>query len=237
MCKCIDLVHNKSMKKFFLFLLIINIFLIDIAVGFILYDNYLKKQREDQGGGKSMINVEDSSIPLTLENGCDEACRQELVRKVEEMQSEIEIIGENVNSISEVGEVAVPVSSVVKTKSVSYLPIPGSGNVLNTNWTDISGTDFYMSKSDYPGLVSINFEANLKLLNGNGVAYLRIYDMTNAIGVSGSEISTSNQTSTFVSSSNINMWSGYNHYKVQARSLTADTTVFESGRLKIITEN
>lgn len=127
-------------------------------------------------------------------------------------------------------------TNISKTKNVSYVPIPGSGSILNTNWTNITGTDFFMSKNDYPGLIGVYFEANMKLLNGNGSASLRIYDATHGIAVSGSEISTSSQTSIFVSSGNINLWDGYNNYRVQAKSLTSDTTVFESGRLKIVSE-
>ena len=132
-----------------------------------------------------------------------------------------------------------PVRSVVaqKVKSTNYFPIPGSGNTSNTQWTDIVGTDFYMSTADYPGLVGVYFEANIKLLNGNGSAFVRLYDVTNSRGVDKSTLSTDSQTSVFVSDGPISLWSGYNQYRIQAKSLTADTTYFESGRLKIITEN
>ena len=94
-----------------------------------------------------------------------------------------------------------------------------------------------MSKGDYPGLTEVYFEANMKLVNGNGKGYLRLFDATHSVAVDGSTIETQSQTSVAVGSGKINLWDGYNHYQVQAKSLTADTTVFESGRLKIITKN
>lgn len=124
-----------------------------------------------------------------------------------------------------------------KVKNISYVPIPGNGSTTNTEWTTLAGTDFYIKKSDYPGLTGIYMEANVKLSNGNGTAYFRLFDITHSVGVQGSEISTSSQTSTFVGTGMIYPWEGYNHYVIQAKTLTADIAVFENGRLKIITEN
>lgn len=147
--------------------------------------------------------------------------------------------------ITEITPTSVPVITLVpfisaikqKTRSTSYVPIPGSGSTLNTQWTDLTGTDFYLSTADYPGLMSVYFEANIRLQNGNGKAYVRLYDVTNSRGVDKSELTTDSQISVFVSDGPISLWSGNNHYRIQAKSLTADTTHFESGRLKIITEN
>lgn len=128
-------------------------------------------------------------------------------------------------------------NTMKKTKSIQYIPIPGSGSTLENKWTDLSGTEFYISTDDYPNLVGAYFEANMKLLNGNGLAYLRLFDVTAGIEVWGSEISTSSQSFTSVSSGKLTIRSGTHLYRVQAKSLTADMTVFNSGRIKVILEN
>lgn len=124
-----------------------------------------------------------------------------------------------------------------KTKSIQYIPVSGSGSTLENKWTDLRGTEFYISTDDYPNLVGAYFEANMKLLNGNGTAYLRLFDMTAGVEVWGSEISTNSQDFTSVSSGKMTIRNGTHLYRVQAKSLTADTTVFNSGRIKIILEN
>lgn len=123
-----------------------------------------------------------------------------------------------------------------KIKSIVYVPIPGSGNIIG-DWTSVSGTDFYFDKADYQGLLEINFEGNLKLFNGNGVAYMRLYDVTHGIAVQGSDAQTVNQTSTPVNSGSINFWAGKNLYRVQLKSLTADSAVFDGGKLKVTVLN
>ncbi|OGM26104.1 hypothetical protein A2627_03625 [Candidatus Woesebacteria bacterium RIFCSPHIGHO2_01_FULL_39_28] len=124
-----------------------------------------------------------------------------------------------------------------KVRSVSYMAIPGSGSTLNNDWTSVSGSDFYFDISDYPGLKEVYFEVNIKLLNGNGAAFVRLYDATHGIAISESVLTTSSQTTSNLSSSLLNFWSGRNLIRIQVKSLTADTAVFESGRLRIVTEN
>ncbi|MDP4010121.1 MAG: hypothetical protein Q8P53_04050 [Candidatus Shapirobacteria bacterium] len=126
---------------------------------------------------------------------------------------------------------------VKKTRSIQYIPIPGSGSTLENKWVDLVGTEFYFSTSDYPNLTEAYFEANMRLVNGNGFAYLRLFDITAGIEVWGSEISTNSQNFTSVSSGKLTIRKGNHLYRVQAKSLTADTTVFNSGKIKIILEN
>ena len=124
-----------------------------------------------------------------------------------------------------------------KVRSTSYLPISVSGSTSSQDWAGLSGTEFYFDIANYPGLVSIYFEANIRLLNGNGTAYVRLFDTVHGIGVQGSQTQTTNQASTAVESGQVSFWSGKNLIRVQAKSLTADTAIFDGGRLRIITEN
>jgi hypothetical protein len=69
------------------------------------------------------------------------------------------------------------------------------------------------------------------------LAYLRLFDVTAGVEVWGSEISTGSQNFTSVSSTKMTIKNGTHLYRVQAKSLTADTTIFNSGRIKFILEN
>jgi hypothetical protein len=119
-------------------------------------------------------------------------------------------------------------------KITQYIPIPGNGTTLENNWVDLPGTEFYISTDDYPTLIGAYFEANMRLINGNGLAYVRLFDITSGIEVWGSEVSTSSQSFTSVSSGKITIRMGTHLYRIQAKSLTADTTIFNSGRIKMI---
>jgi hypothetical protein len=137
---------------------------------------------------------------------------------------------------------SVPTPQVISktktlSKSVSFVTVPGSGSSLSNSWANLPGTEFNFNPNDYPSLKEAYFEANMKLLNGNGQAFLRLFDVTAGIEVWGSEIQTNKQDSTFMTSAKLTLRSDNHLYRVQAKSLTADTAVFNSGRLKLITEN
>lgn len=124
-----------------------------------------------------------------------------------------------------------------KSLHVTYIPIPGNGSQLSYDWYTLTTTDFYFDTNDFPGLKAIYFEANIRLLNGNGTAFVRLFDTTHNFIIQNSQIQTNNQTSTAVVSKSLTFHSGQSLVKVQLKSLTADTAIFDSGRLKVVTEN
>jgi hypothetical protein len=115
--------------------------------------------------------------------------------------------------------------------------IPGSGTTMSNDWVNLAGTEFYFNPADYPGLVEVYFEANIRLYNGNGMAYVQLFNATSGVGVQGSDIQTNSQIDTVVTSGKVTFWAGKNLIRVQAKSLTADTAIFSSGRLRIVAEN
>lgn len=220
------------MKKILIGILVLNLLVIDLGAAYLIYRLVVMS-----GGNYQELSPPKLTEGLLDSNGCDFECQENIYIEIDNLKTRINI-SPTISVVKPTVPQIVPVSfTKTKVKNTSFVPIPGSGNILSTEWTDISGTDFYLSKADYQGLTGVYFEANFKLLNGNGNAYLRLFDKTHSIAPAGGEISTNMQSSTFVTSSQVYLWEGNNHYVVQAKSSTSDTTVFESGRLKIITEN
>ena len=220
------------MKKFLTGILVLNLLVIDLGAGYLVYRLVVMS-----GGNYEEISPPKLTEGLIEDNGCDFECQQLIYAEIDKIKTETTKMPDAVTA-TPTAAASLPVQSVKqKIKNTTFVPIPGSGNTLNTSWTEITGTDFYLSKADYPGLTGVYFEANFKLLNGNGTANLRLFDKTHSIAPAGGEISTSSQSSVFATSNQVYLWEGNNHYAIQARSSTSDTTVFESGRLKVITEN
>jgi len=124
-----------------------------------------------------------------------------------------------------------------KTTNTAIVPIPGSGSTGENKWSDLSGTEFNLDTVDYPNIKEAYLEVNMRLFNGNGTAYVRLFDVTAGIEVWGSEVKTSNQTFTAVTSDKLILRPGNHLYRIQAKSLTADTAVYNSGRIRMVTEN
>lgn len=226
---------HKLMTKFLRILLILDLVIVNLGVGYLIFkiqDSGFNSQITNK---KNEVNVNPVLFPPTevKTDVCGPDCRK--------------YIDDKVGSIA-AGMVITPVPTVkpvvitkivpkIKTRTVSYVTIPGSGSSSRNDWQDIPGTDVYFDTADYAGLVEVYLEASVKLFNGNGMAYVRLFDVTHGIGVQGSEISTNNQADIPLTSGQVTFWSGKNLIRVQAKSLTADTAIFSYGRLKVITEN
>jgi hypothetical protein len=203
-------------------ILIILIVLIILNLGYLNYK--LFKPPEVQ----STSNVSPETITEYIDQ-CGSECKNYIDEKI----AVIKITS------APTAKAAITVAAPVRAKvqSTQFFPISVSGSVTNTEWTDISGSDFYFNTADYSGLKQIQFEATIRLFNGNGKVYVRLFDATHGIAVQGSQSEATGQSATVVTASPAVFWSGNNLIRVQLKSLTADTAIFDSGRLKIITEN
>lgn len=204
-------------RKLILGVLVLDLIALNVLVVFLLFKKSELKE------------VEEISTPIeTAETNCSSDCKSYIDERISLLPTP--------TPSAKMTTIAKPFPKV-KTRSTSYFQVPGSGSTLLQDWTDITGSDFYFDPVEHPGLVDVRFEVNIKLTNGNGQAAVRLYDVTHTMGVVNSEVFTVSQTSVLVTSGAINFWSGRNQYRVQIKSLTADTAVFESGRLKIVSEN
>lgn len=217
---------------------VVNLVVINVAVGLMIREMFFVKP-EAADLDKETVQAEDT---------CGEVCMAQIERQValagakllhtedDERQPDGIVSNEPTSTPMLTRSVGTTVTNK-KIRTVAYVTIPGSGSSKSLTWENIVGTEFYFDKSDYPGLTEIYFETNMNLLNGNGKAFVRLYDSGHNIGVDGSEVSSVGQPAGIYTSGRLNFWAGKNLIRVQAKSLTADTTVYNYGRLKIVTEN
>lgn len=211
------------MKKALWGILVLDLAAVNLILGYVLYTG--------RSAGPAVETVT-RDTEATVTDGCREECRAYVDQKLANLTFPT--------------TAPIPTQVIIRTggttvrekvRTVQYVTVPGSGSTRANDWENLAATEFYLDTRDYPGLVEIYFEANMKLFNGNGAAYARLFDATHKIGVQGSEVSTTSQTDAVVTSGQVTFWAGKNLVRVQAKSLTADTTVYNWGRLRIVTEN
>lgn len=205
--------------------LIVNLVVLDGLVGYLLYKFEILNPKLE-----TISNSQNTNTKIEYVDKCGEECMAAIAARVEELKSG------RVEVIPTVRPTTKPMAKQ-KTRSEQVLTIPGEGSTSNMSWTDITATNFYFDTKDYPGLTEVYFEAKMKLINGNGYGYVRLYDVTNGIAINGSENNTNSQTEVWTKSQKVYFWAGKNLIRVQAKSLTADTVVYTQGRLRIVTEN
>ena len=213
---------NKILK----IVLVVDLVVVNGLVGYLVYRSQV---HQDLGGNYGVV-----------QDTCGEGCKEEIKNQLASLQVKTRV-GETVVVLPTATPTPRPVTggSAVKTKTrkEEILTIPGSGSAATSDWTNLAGTEFYFDTRDYPGLIEVYFEANMRLLNGNGTAYVRLFDITNSIAPSGGQNDTRSQTDVWTKSQKVYFWAGKNLIRVQAKTLTADTAVYDQGRLRIVVEN
>lgn len=165
---------------------------------------------------------------IVEKNGCDTACQKEITDQVAKAVATLSASPK----VSMTG-VSQPVST--PKPQDSYIQISGSGSTINTDWTDVPGSDFSFDVNrDFTKGARFAWEGFLRVANANGTAYARIYDVTHGIGVDGSQIAVVNQADfTRANSTNMNFWAGRNVYRVQIKSLNTFNVDYMGGKVRV----
>ena len=165
---------------------------------------------------------------------CGESCKKQIMDNITVALSTVSATPKE--TVKTVTITPFPVVTAKAKAQTAYIPIAGPLSSTSKDWYDLSGTEFYLNfNTDYGKSAYANWDASLKVKDGNGTVYARIYDVTNKIAVNGSEILVSNKGDlTQVISGGLSFWAGNNLYRVQLKSLNGFEVTFGSGRIKII---
>lgn len=147
-----------------------------------------------------------------------------------------ELIAEQLSLISApTATPAKPVSSVptVTASKVSFYNL-SSGTAAGTAWTPVLGTEFWLDTALYGTEVVATWEGRLALKDGNGVGFVRLYDMTNNRGVDGSQAEVRNGTTISFYSQSLALWRGQNQYRIEVSSTTGYEVTVSSPRIKLV---
>lgn len=123
-------------------------------------------------------------------------------------------------------------SQTATSKAPSYIPLGWVGSSVNTNWASISGQEFTINTADYPGYISMQFEVSLRIFQ-NGQAFARLEVKDAGTSILASEVSTTSQSYTWLSSSTFQLPAGSKTYRLQLKSLTGYSADVQNARIKV----
>ena len=120
-------------------------------------------------------------------------------------------------------------------KRTTSLNLNGAFTTQNTDWTDIKSTDTWINlETEYGANAYVDWDAAINTSSSGSKVFVRLFDATHNIGVSGSDLESSSITSVRVASGRLYLWRGQNIYRVQIKSLNGADATFEGGRIKIV---
>jgi hypothetical protein len=130
--------------------------------------------------------------------------------------------------------VAPPVSTQTSSAKSVYIPVGYSGSSTATqDFESIGSQQVTIDTSNYPGYKQVVLEANMRIYQGNGTGWARLYNLTDGAIISGSDVSTSSETFSTKSSSGFTLPAGNKLYTVQLKSLTGYSVDLQLVRIRI----
>lgn len=118
------------------------------------------------------------------------------------------------------------------THKLKEIQFPGARGTNATTWWDIPNMEVTFNMADYPNYTAY-WEALLRVKDGAGESWARIYDTNAGIPIVGSEIKASSGVLVRVSSGSIKFWPENRTYRVQIKSLFGPEAVVEDAKIKI----
>ena len=154
-------------------ILVLDLVGVNATAGYLFYKSEILNPKHPSHGEQINSNIQIPNIQnnTVVKDECGEECKKYIDEKL---------------AIKTTPMPTQKTVSKTKTRKEELLTIPSSGSTTANDWTDISGAYFYFDTRDWPGIQEVYFEANIKLFNGNGLAYVRLFDATNLIVVTGS---------------------------------------------------
>ena len=201
------------MQKLFAIFILVIVF----VLGYGLAQKFL--------GGISPSIITNNIVQKT---GCDDECRKQI-------QEEVQRVIAQTKPTPSPKPAATAVPASVSQNHTQFISLDNTFATMNTDWVDVPGTDVTFDIArDYSRGAGVLWQASLKVADSNGQAFARLFDTTHGIGVSGSEISTTNNYEYRTAySGNLNLWSGNINYRVQIKSLNSFEVGYTGGKIKI----
>ncbi len=127
-----------------------------------------------------------------------------------------------------------PTTIFTSGPKVAYIPLGSTGSSTSLNaYEDISATEIVINSADYPGYKKMYLESQIRIFQGNGQGDARIFDKTDGLGMSGSEISTTSENFSLKTSSGFTIPSGKKTYVVQLKSNTGYSVDLQTSRIRV----
>lgn len=115
-------------------------------------------------------------------------------------------------------QTTVQQNTVVQTAQKEFFIPIGDGSTQSDSYVNLPGVQVTINSANYTGILSVDFEANIWVTNGNGIMYAQLYNLTDGHPVWNSEISTNSGSGVLTVSAPITLDSGQKTYVVQAKT-------------------
>lgn len=124
-------------------------------------------------------------------------------------------------------------TSTSTSKAPLYIPLGVTAGSSSTEWATQGSVEIVLDPADYSGYKNMQLEVLLRVFQGNGKAYARLFNHTDGSGITASEVTTTSESYTWVTSSGFTLAGGKKTYRLQLKSLTGYEASIQYARIKV----
>lgn len=119
-------------------------------------------------------------------------------------------------------------------KSPLYIPMGADGGPwTDQSWHTLTEYQVSVNPGDYSGYSGMQLEANFRLSEPGGTASVRVYNVTDGVEVSNSQVDTTSTNYSLHASGSFKLNSGTKTYSIQVQSTLGKDLFVQSARLKV----
>lgn len=215
-----------------------------------------KKPSSSSGSSNPLVNLpfatqQPVEVPKTLPEASNEEKIKTLEEAIDKLAVEINSLKSNSNSVgSKVSDLeaqdtdlkarvsalekATPAPAASSSQSTVYIPLgSGGGPWANQNWYSTPEYTFSLDPANYPNYKAMYLEATFRMIEKAGTASIRLYNSTDSSAISTSQVDTTSDSFSTVSSSSFTLPSGSKTYALQIKSTEGKNLYLQTARIKV----
>lgn len=222
--------------------------LVLLMTGVFVYRNYLQdlNSQQQQKASTKIVSQEAGGSGDRLGNL--EIAVAKLIQKVNNNSSESTSSASQMSESDRikalersVNDLKIRVSKIEDDSSVTasgskapiYVPLGVVGNVSSVDWLTTDLVEVILNSADYPGVTSFQIEASIKVSQVGAKGHLRLYNFNDSQAIIESELSTSSNDYTWVTSPKFNLSGGTKTYRFQMKTPNGGEVSVSDLRVKI----
>lgn len=156
--------------------------------------------------------------------------------RISTLEAKIDDILERIKKLEE--KPATVVKTVTQTpipvkKPPLYIPFGGGATAVTQDWSTSDAVEVTIDPADYNGYSSMQLEASIKVLSGNGKAFARIFNNNEKLAILSSEVSTTSENYTWITSDGFKLPSGKKTYRFQLKTLSGYEASVKDSKLRV----
>lgn len=172
-----------------------------------------------------------TTVPVINSSGGALSNLSAIEARVKNLETTVVNLQAQLNQQSQPAQASTTQTATKKTPV--YIPIGAGGQWNDQNWLALTSYEASIDPAEYEGYSNMQLEVNMRLVQAAGIAYARLYNVTDSTDIASSQVSTESDKSVLLTSSTFKLLAGRKTYRLQIKSTYGFNIELQTARIKV----